>query len=227
MNARQTVEQVLRQSGIQLTDEQKEIVCNLADKFAQITDELLKLQPTQKGSKEEGLMRDELVRPEIYATDTDYIIPRLDEIDFSKFANEYSKGDFTPVMDEVDSKLQRRMEYYEQELAKGNLPIEVLEELRIKTSSAIDYGYEIAESIDTLIETNRFLSKDVYVALTNENDALQKILGFYEAMRDIITDDIDNLREPEDDGICDCDYCKKPGITDGVQRLINLLGDLR
>lgn len=214
---KQLVESLASQMGLKLTEAEKENLCNFAQAFE-----------TALTTLSGKVQNQELTRPEIYATDADYIIPRLDEIDFTKFANEYSKGDFTPVMDEVDSKLQRRMEYYEQELAKGNLPIEVLEELRIKTDSAISDGYEITESIDILIETNRFLSKDEQVALRNKYDALQKILGFYTAMQDIITDDIDSLREREDDRICDCKCtCKESSVTDGVQRLINLLGGLR
>lgn len=213
---KQLVETMASQMGLTLTEAEKENLCNFAQAFETALTTL-----TGKVQNPNDLNQ-ELVRPEIYATDTDYIIPRLDEIVFTKFANEYSKGDFTPVMDEVESKLQRRMEYYEQELTKGNLPIGVLEELRIKIASAIDYGNEITESIDTLIETNRFLSRDVQTVLKNEYDALQKVLGFYTAMQDIIADDIDNLREPK----CDCE-CKEPNIIDGVQRLINVLGGLR
>ena len=214
---KQLVESLASQMKLKLTEAEKENLHNFVQAFETALTTL------------SGKVRNqELTRPEIYATDADYIIPRLDEIDFTKFANEYSKGDFTPVMDEVDSKLQRRMEYYEQELAKGNLSIEVLEELRIKTDSAISNGYEITESVEVIIETNRFLTKDEQVALRNKYDALQKILGFYTAMQDIIADDIDNLRESEDDRICDCKCtCKEPSVTDGVQRLINLLGGLR
>ena len=214
---KQLVESLASQMKLKLTEAEKENLHNFVQAFETALTTL------------SGKVRNqELTRPEIYATDADYIIPRLDEIDFTKFANEYSKGDFTPVMDEVDSKLQRRMEYYEQELAKGNLSIEVLEELRIKTDSAISNGYEITESVEVIIETNRFLTKDEQVSLRNKYDALQKILGFYTAMQDIIADDIDNLRESEDDRICDCKCtCKEPSVTDGVQRLINLLGGLR
>lgn len=218
---KQLVETMASQMGITLTEAEKENLYNFAQAFETALTTLTgKVQNSNNLSHE--LTRK---RPEIYATDIDYIIPRLDEIDFTKFANEYSKGDITPVMEEVDSKLQRRMEYYEQELTKGNLPIEVLKELRIKTASAIDYGYEIATSIDTIIGTNRFLSKDIQLALRNEYDALQKVLGFYTAMQDIIADDIDNLRQEERND-SNCGY-KKSNVIDGVQRLINVLGDLR
>lgn len=209
---KQLVESLASQIGVKLTEAEKENLCNFAQAFE-----------TALTTLSGKVQNQELTRPEIYATDTDYIIPRLDEIAFTKFANEYSKGDFTPVMDEVESKLQRRMEYYEQELTKGNLPIGVLEELRIKIASAIDCGNEITESIDTLIETNRFLPRDVQIVLKNEYDALQKVLGFYTAMQDIVADDIDNLREECDDRTCDY----KSNIADGVQRLINVLEELR
>ena len=119
-----------------------------------------------------------IVRPALYRTDEDYIIPNVTEFHFEKLPDQSA---------DVTQKLEQRMAYFTQEFSKGNISFNTLQNLIEKTKQGI---VDIQQHLDVLSGFIDFLTlRGVNVSrLVEENDATEDILGFYVAMLDNFED---------------------------------------
>ncbi len=119
-----------------------------------------------------------IVRPTIYSTDEDYIIPQVTEFHFEKLSDH--RGDVT-------KKLENRMAYFTQEYSNGNISPNTLQCLIDKTKQGI---IDIQHHIDELSNVITFVTpRAVSISkLLEEKDATEDVLGFYVAMLDNFED---------------------------------------
>lgn len=119
-----------------------------------------------------------IVRPTIYSTDEDYIIPKVTEFHFEKLPD---------MRADVTQKLEKRMAYFTQEFSNGNISPTTLQCLIDKTKQGI---IDIQHHIDELSNVITFVTpRAVSISkLLEEKDATEDILGFYVAMLDNFED---------------------------------------
>lgn len=119
-----------------------------------------------------------IVRPAIYSTDEDYIIPNATEFHFEKLPD---------CRADVTKKLEQRMAYFNQEFSHGNISFNTLQNLIEKTKQCI---VEIQQHLDVLSGYIEFLTpRGISISkLAVEKDATENILGFYVAMLDNFED---------------------------------------
>jgi hypothetical protein len=119
-----------------------------------------------------------IVRPTLYRTDEDYIIPHVTEFHFEKLSDQRA---------DVTKKLEQRMAYFTQEFSNGNISPKTLQCLIDKTKQGI---VDIQQHLDVLTGYMEFLTpRGVNVSrLVEEKDATEDILGFYVAMLDNFED---------------------------------------
>lgn len=119
-----------------------------------------------------------IVRPTIYSTDEDYIIPKVTEFHFEKLSD---------CRADVTKKLEQRMAYFTQEYSNGNISPKTLQCLIDKTKQGI---IDIQHHIDELSNVITFITPRVVSIskLLEEKDATEDVLGFYVAMLDNFED---------------------------------------
>lgn len=119
-----------------------------------------------------------IVRPTIYSTDEDYIIPNVTEFHFEKLPD---------CRADVTKKLEQRMAYFTQEYSNGNISSKTLQCLIDKTKQGI---IDIQHHIDELSNVITFITpRAVSISkLLEEKDATEDVLGFYVAMLDNFED---------------------------------------
>ena len=119
-----------------------------------------------------------IVRPTIYSTDEDYIIPRVTEFHFEKLPD---------CRADVTKKLEQRMAYFTQEFSNGNITPNTLQCLIDKTKQGI---VDIQRHIDELSNVITFVTpRAVSISkLIEEKVATEDVLGFYVAMLDNFED---------------------------------------
>lgn len=119
-----------------------------------------------------------IIRPAIYSSDEDYIIPMVTEFHFENLTN--LRGDVT-------KKLEQRMAYFAQEFSNGNISTDILQCLIDKAKQGI---IDIQHHIDELSNIITFLTPravDIY-EIVEEKVATEDILGFYVTMLDNFED---------------------------------------
>lgn len=119
-----------------------------------------------------------IVRPTIYSTDEDYIIPNASEFHFEKLPD---------CRADVTKKLEQRMAYFTQEYSNGNISPKSLQCLIDKTKQGI---IDIQNHLDELTNVIDFVSlRAVNISkLVEEKVATADVLGFYVAMLDNFED---------------------------------------
>lgn len=119
-----------------------------------------------------------IVRPALYRTDEDYIIPNVTEFHFENITDQRA---------DVTKKLEQRMAYFTQEFSNGNISFNTIQSLIEKTKQGI---VDIQQHLEVLTGYMEFLTpRGVNVSrLVEEKDATEDILGFYVAMLDNFED---------------------------------------
>ena len=119
-----------------------------------------------------------IVRPNIYGTDEDYIIPKVTEFHFEKLPD---------CRADVTKKLEQRMAYFTQEYSNGNISPNTIQCLIDKTKQGV---IDIQNHLDELTNVIDFVSlRGVDISkLVEEKVATADVLGFYVAMLDNFED---------------------------------------
>lgn len=119
-------------------------------------------------------------RPAIYATDIDYIVPSHSEFKTEQLASQWN---------DVNSKLERRMAYFVQQVNLNQLSASDLDQIQEKC----EFNAESMRSkIEKLQQTIEFLKRRRYetTPIEKELNYIGEIIGFYHAMADNAKDEI-------------------------------------
>ena len=150
----------------------------------------------------ETASKKKITRPIIYGDDLTYIIPCASELSIGKFALE-------GVIDDTRAKLEKRMDYYVQQVNAGELSYETIQNIACKAKYEGDIYSDIVsrlvatkntiESIESTVKNHNIdaISETSSIIAAITNFAIE-VQGYYRAMQNIAEDELSKHNDNDD-----------------------------